>query len=150
MLCQFLLAQGYSKVNQLYQVYISGIHIYLLFRISLQLRLPQSFEQSCLCYTVGSHQLSTLYIVSIVYVGIPIFQFIHPPLFPLSVHSFILYIYVSISADKFICFKFLDYTYKLYYIGFVFLLLTYFPLTTVSRSIHVSVNGTISFLSKAG
>ena len=47
---------------------------------------------------------------------------------------------------KFICTFFLDSTYKGYYM-FVFLFLTYFskPMT-VCRSIHVSANGTISFL----
>ena len=39
-----------------------------LFQISFPFRSPQSIEQSSLCYTVGSHQLSTLYIVSIVYI----------------------------------------------------------------------------------
>ena len=52
MLCQLLL---YSKVNQLY------VYIYLLFfQVSFPFRSSQSIEQSSLCYTVGSHQLSIL------------------------------------------------------------------------------------------
>ena len=49
-------------------------------------------------------------------------------------------------ANKFICTVFLDSTYKRYYTILVFLFLTYYMIL-VSRSIHVSVNGTISFLS---
>ena len=59
MLCQFLL---YSKVNQLY------VYIYPLFFISFPFRSPQSIEQSLLSYTVDSHLLSILYIVSVVYI----------------------------------------------------------------------------------
>ena len=47
-----------------------AIHICIcipLFWISFPFRSLQSTEQSSLCYTVGSHYLSTLYIVSIVY-----------------------------------------------------------------------------------
>ena len=48
---------AYSKVNQLY------VYIYPLFLwISFPFRSPQSLEQSFLDYTVGSHQLSVLYI----------------------------------------------------------------------------------------
>ena len=42
-------------------------HISPLFWISFPFRSPQSIEQSSLCYTVGSHWLSILYIVLIVY-----------------------------------------------------------------------------------
>ena len=45
------------------------IHIYPLFWISFPFRSAQSFEQSSLSYTVGSHELSTFYIVSVVYVN---------------------------------------------------------------------------------
>ena len=44
------------------------IHISPLFWISFPFKSPQSDEQSSLCYTVGSHQLSILYIVSTVYI----------------------------------------------------------------------------------
>ena len=44
------------------------IHISSLFWISFSFRSPQSIEQSSLCYTVGSHKLSILYIVSILYI----------------------------------------------------------------------------------
>ena len=53
----------YSKVNQLY------VYIYPLFLwISFSFRSRQNIEQSSLSYTVGSHQSSILYIVSVVYV----------------------------------------------------------------------------------
>ena len=52
MVCQFLL---YSKVNQL------RVYIYLcFFWTSFPFRLLQSTEQSSLCRTVGSYQLSVL------------------------------------------------------------------------------------------
>ena len=55
MLCQFLL---YSKVNQI------SMYIYIpSFWISFPFRSPQSIKQSSLCSTVGSHQLSTLYVI---------------------------------------------------------------------------------------
>lgn len=79
MLCQFLL---YSKVNQPY--------IYLLFFFFFNffpIWSPQSIEQSSLCYTVGSHQVSVLCIVSIVYVP----QSQSPNLSPhLGIHTFVL------------------------------------------------------------
>ena len=61
MLCQFLL---YSK-NE------SSMHIHPLFWISFPFRLPQSTEQSSLCYTVGSYQLFILYIVEYICQGFP-------------------------------------------------------------------------------
>ena len=58
-LCQFLL---YSKANQLY------VYIYpLFFGFPSHLGHHRALSSS-LCYTVGSHQLSILYIVSIVYI----------------------------------------------------------------------------------
>ena len=51
------------------------IHISPLFWISFPFRSAQTIEQSSLCYTVGSHQLSILYIVSIVYIDIYTVQF---------------------------------------------------------------------------
>ena len=76
------------------------IHISPLFWFSFPFRSPQSTEQSSLSYTVHSHQLSILYIVSIVYVcqsQSP--NSSHPhPISPLGVHTFVLYICVSISA----------------------------------------------------
>ena len=47
----------YSKMNQLY-VYIFPLFLW----ISFPFRSPQSLKQSFLGYTVGSHQLSILYI----------------------------------------------------------------------------------------
>ena len=60
MLGQFLL---YSKVNQR-DIYIS----LLLWIPFFSFKSPQSTEQSPLRYTAGSHQLSILYIISIVYI----------------------------------------------------------------------------------
>ena len=87
MMCQLLL---YSKVNQVY------VYLYPLFFGFFPFRLLQSIEQNSLCYTVGSHQLSVLYIV--VYICYPILP-IHSthPHTP-SIHAYILYTYVSISA----------------------------------------------------
>ena len=78
----------------------SAIHIHIspLFWISFPFRSLQSIQQSSLCYTVGSHQLSILYIVSIVYIcQSPFPNSSHSP-FPLGVHTFVLYFSVSISA----------------------------------------------------
>ena len=66
MLCQF---QLYSKVNQLY-IHIHTLfrgHIRTLFQILFPCRSLQSIEQSSLCYTVGSYQLSILYIMVCIY-----------------------------------------------------------------------------------
>ena len=52
--CQFLL---YSKMNQLY------MYIYLCFFHFLPVQVTSEHQQSSLCYTGGSHQLSVIYIV---------------------------------------------------------------------------------------
>ena len=62
MLCQLLL---HSKMDQSY-IYIY-IYISPPFWTSFLFRSPRCIKQSSLCYTVCSHQLSILYIVSIVY-----------------------------------------------------------------------------------
>ena len=41
---------------------VIGIHIFILFQIVLLCRSLQNIQQSFLCYTEGSHQLSILYI----------------------------------------------------------------------------------------
>ena len=75
------------------------IHISPLFQISFPFRSPQSTEQGSRCYTVGSHQLSILYIVSTVYMcQSPSPNSSHTPGSPLGVHTFVLYVCVSISA----------------------------------------------------
>ena len=90
-LFQFLLC---NKVNQLY--------IYsLFFRFYSHISL-HSIEQSSLCYTVGSYQLSILYIVAY------ICQSPSPSLsllpFPLGNHKFVFYICDSFCfVHKFIC-----------------------------------------------
>ena len=81
MLCQLPL---YSNVNQLY-VYMYHPFFWIFFPF----RSPQSIVQSSLCYPVGPHQLSILYIVSIVYIHqsqSP--NLSHPPPFTLGVHIF--------------------------------------------------------------
>ena len=124
MLHQFLLC------SRVLCVYISVIHIYiypLFLWISFPFRLPQSVEQSSLCYTVGSHQLSVLYIVvyicqsHIVYISQ---SQIHPTSLPFLVALCLLSTSMShfCFANKFICTIFLDSTYKHYY---VFFFLTY-------------------------
>ena len=66
------------------------------FLISFSFRPPQNSEQSSLCYSVGSHQLSNSYIVSIVYICE--FQSISPHFLPLvSILSFCMCV-VFISA----------------------------------------------------
>ena len=79
-MCQFLL---YSKVNQPY--------VYMYFPlpwISFPFRSPQSIKQSSFCYTVGSHQLSILYIV----------MYVCQSQSPSPSHPTFLPWYVSISA----------------------------------------------------
>ena len=64
------------------------IHTSPLFFISFPSGSPQSTQFSSLCYTVGSHQLSILYMVSIEYIC-PFSLPIHPtPPFPLGSHTF--------------------------------------------------------------
>ena len=46
-----------------------GIHISPLFWVSFPFRSPQSTEQSSLCHTVDSNQLSILYTVVYIYVN---------------------------------------------------------------------------------
>ena len=64
-------------VQLLYNVLVSTVqhnkpavhvHTFLPFWASFLFRLPQCIEQSSLCQTVCSHQLSVLYIVSVVFV----------------------------------------------------------------------------------
>ena len=75
------------------------LHWAPLFWISFPFRSPQSMEWSCLCCSIGSHSLSVLYVVSIVYVRqSPSPSSFHPSLYPLGIHSCVLYIYDSISA----------------------------------------------------
>ena len=103
------------------------------FWISFPFRSPQSIEQSSLCYTICCHQLSLLYIVSIVY--IPQSQSPHqfiPPHHFLPWDAYVcpprLSLY-SCFANKIIRTIFLDSTdYIGWYMIFAFLLLTYFTL----------------------
>ena len=78
---------------------ISHRYTYIpLFWISFSFRSPSSIKQSSLCYTVGSHQLSILYIVSTVYVcqSQSLNSSHHHP-FPIY-HMFDIYVCVSITA----------------------------------------------------
>ena len=119
----------YSKVNQL--------HGYpLFFGISFTFRSPQSTESCYLCYTIGSHQLSILYIISVSYIipdqysaSIPTSQSIPCPLTSLVSRFCSLHLCLSFCfANKFIYTIFLDSTYMHKYMIFVFLFLTYFIL----------------------
>ena len=77
-------------------------------------------------------------IYSSMYMSIPISQFILPPSLPTLVTITVFYICDSIS----ICTMFLDSTYKWYHMIFIFL--TSLSMT-ISVSIHVPANSTISF-----
>ena len=74
------------------------IHIYPLFWISFPFRSPQSTEQSSLCYTVGSHQLSVLYIVVYICQSQSPNSSHTSPFQTLGIHMFVLYVCVSTSA----------------------------------------------------
>lgn len=131
---------GYIKkkfrVQSLYDVVLisveqpsdSAICISPPFWISFPFRSPRSTEQSSLRYSVGSHQLSILYItVCICRSQLPSSSY---PLFPLwypyiwCLHLCLYFCFV----EKFIGVIFLDSTYKRYYTIFVFLSLTYLTL----------------------
>ena len=88
-MCQI---QMYSKVNQLY-IYI---HISTLFQILSPGRPLQSSEQSSLCYTIGTHQLPTLYIAVYICQSQPPSLFF--PLLPTGNLKFAFYICNSISV----------------------------------------------------
>ena len=105
-----ILFKNYLGIQLVYNVLLASsaqqseyavcLHSSLLFWISFPFR-SQSTEQGYLCYIEGSHQLSTLYIVSMAYyMPIPISQFIPPPFLPLDVCTFALYSCVSISAQQ--------------------------------------------------
>ena len=81
----------YTAVNQL------SICIYpVFFWTSCPFRSLQSAESSPLCSIVGSHQLLTLYRLSIVFICHPQSpnSFHHPP-FPSGIHTLVLYLCVS-------------------------------------------------------
>ena len=105
----FLIFKIFIGVQLLYNVVLVStvqqsesairIHICPLFWISFSCRSLQSTEQSSLCYAVGSHQLSILYIVSIVYIcqsqspnssHIPLSPLVSIHLFSTSVALFLL------------------------------------------------------------
>ena len=112
MLYQFLL---YSKVNQLCE------YIYPLF-FGFPSHSGHHRAQSSLCHTVLSHELSILYIVSIVYIC----QSQSPGSFPLPqprclyVCTLHLRLYFCF-ANRFNCTIFLDSTYMHYYLIYFFL-----------------------------
>ena len=84
--------------------------------------------------------------INSVYMSIPISQFTLPTLFSLNIHIFVLYIYVSISALQIrSSIHFSRFHISVLGIIFVFLFLTSLC-TTVLTSIHIYVDGTLSFL----
>ena len=97
-------------------VYIFA-HISPLFWIFFPFRSPQSIKQSSLCYTIGSHQLSILYI------GVYIRQSqspnsYYPPIYPLWYPQFVCSLHLCpylCFANWFICTIFLDCTYMCVY-----------------------------------
>ena len=71
--CVLYICVSISALQTVHLYHFCRFHIYVLiydicFSISDLFRSLQSTEQSSWCYTVGSHQLSILYIVSIVYI----------------------------------------------------------------------------------
>ena len=94
---------------------------------------------------------------SSVYMLIPICQSTPPPLFLLGIHTFVLYICISISLKISSSLPFLQIPHRALIRGatkglknsstaFLSLWLTYFTLYDSPRSIHISANGTIPFL----
>ena len=81
-------------MNQLYRyIYIC---IFSPFWIFIPFMLPQSSELSYLCYTVCSHLLPILHILSIVYMCQSQPPHSSHPAFPLGIHIFVLYICISL------------------------------------------------------
>ena len=135
MLCQFLL---HGKVNQLY-VYICpvffGFPSYLY-----------NTEHWVPC-AISRFSFVTYFMHSVVYMLIPISHSSHPS-FPPSVHTFVLYVCISISAlqtSSSIPFFQITHMYaNTQYLFFSFWLTSL--CMTVPKSTHISTNGTISFL----
>ena len=73
------------------------IHISTLFQILFLHRPLQSIEQSSLCYTVGPHQLSILYIAVCICQSQSL-NLSLPPLFPIGNHKFVFCIWDSVSV----------------------------------------------------
>ena len=118
MLYQFLL---YRTVNQPYT------NTYpLLFWLSFPFRLPQSLKFPVL-YTVCLHQLSFINSVSSIHRSVPLSQTSHLP-FCLGIHTFVLYICVSISALQIRSSISIFLIPHVHINIFVFLFLTYFTL----------------------
>ena len=84
-------------------------HISPLFWISFPIRSPRSIEESSLGCTVGSHQLSILYIVSTVYIWQSHYlNFSHSRLpSALGIHTFVLYLclFLLYKYDHLHCFS---------------------------------------------
>ena len=117
------------------------------FFISFPFKSPQSTQQSSLCYTAGSHQLSISYIL--VYIcqsqSLNSSHTLFPPL--VSIHLFSTSVSVFLPCKQVHLYHFSRFhVYMLIYNIFVFLFLTTSLFMTVSRSIHVSTNDPILFL----
>ena len=95
-----------------------------------------------------SFTITVIYFINSVYVSIPTSQFFPPFTFALDIHTFVLYIYVSISSLQ------ISSSILFFYISQIcankWYLFFYFWLTSLSmtppRSIHISTNDKISFL----
>ena len=85
------------------------LHTSPLFQISFPFRSSQSLEYSSVCYTGGSCYLFCIQQCIYVSPSLPI----HPtPPYPCNIPKFVLYIWVSLFANKFIYIIFLDSTYR--------------------------------------
>ena len=130
----------------------SAIHIHIshCFFISFLFRSPQSTEQFPYS-TLGSHQLSILYIVSIVYIcQSQSLNTSHPPLpFP-HWYPYVGYLHLCLYfcfVNKILStsFFFLQISHICTYMQYLFFWLTSLWMA-ISRSIHISANNPVSFL----
>ena len=91
-----------SSLGQLHSICHRNMSLQTFFFIGVQLFynvvLVSTVQWSSLCYTAGSYQLSILYILVYTCQSESPSSSHHPLLSPLGVHTFVLYICVSISA----------------------------------------------------
>ena len=109
------------------------IHISPLFWISFPFRSPRSTEWSSPCYTVGSY----ICFINSIYMSIPISRVIPLPPIPLGIHTFVLYVSVSISALQISSFMPFYYIINIQYLFFSDLLHSVWQLLGSSMSLQM-------------